>query len=224
MGLDRRGAVDQPKPLAQPEKGMRPVAGAKSFEIAKHEVVRAYKRVKANGGAAGADGVSLEQFERDVRNNLYRIWNQMSSGSYFAAPVKRVEIPKSDGKTRALGIPTVADRVAQMVVKQRLEPLVARYEDELKILLLPRDPNDDKNVILEIRAGAGGDDDLRQVDGILGEVELRLVGLEESGDVLVGDGDLDAFRDVHQDRMRITEREVELLALEVGLEADALDF
>ncbi len=95
---------------------------AKSFWISKHEVVRAYKRVKANGGAAGADGVSLEMFERDVKNNLYRIWNQMSSGSYFAAPVKRVEIPKSDGKMRPLGIPTVADRVAQMVVKQRLEP------------------------------------------------------------------------------------------------------
>jgi RNA-directed DNA polymerase len=100
------------------------VTAAKSYWIAKHEVVRAYKRVKANGGAAGADGVSLEQFERDVKNNLYRIWNQMSSGSYFAAPVKRVEIPKSDGKMRPLGIPTVADRVAQMVVKRRLEPLV----------------------------------------------------------------------------------------------------
>ena len=95
---------------------------AKSFWISKHEVVRAYKRVKANGGAAGADGVSLEMFERDEKNNLYRIWNQMSSGSYFAAPVKRVEIPKSDGKMRPLGIPTVADRIAQMVVKQRLEP------------------------------------------------------------------------------------------------------
>jgi RNA-directed DNA polymerase len=100
------------------------VTAAKPFWIAKHEVVRAYKRVRAKGGAAGVDGVSLEQFERDVQNNLYRIWNQMSSGSYFAAPVKRVEIPKSDGKTRPLGIPTVADRVAQMVVKQRLEPLV----------------------------------------------------------------------------------------------------
>ena len=96
--------------------------GAKSFRIAKHEVVQAYKRVKANGGAAGADGVSLQMFDRDVKNNLYRIWNQMSSGSYFAAPVKRVEIAKSDGKTRPLGIPTVADRVAQMVVKRRLEP------------------------------------------------------------------------------------------------------
>lgn len=100
------------------------MAGAKSYEIAKREVWQAYKRVKANGGAAGADGVSLKQFEQDLSKNLYRIWNRMSSGSYFAAPVKRVEIPKADGKVRALGIPTVADRIAQMVVKRRLEPEV----------------------------------------------------------------------------------------------------
>lgn len=103
-------------------RGDEPVAGAKSFKIAKHEVVQAYKRVKAKGGAAGADGVSLGQFERDLKRNLYRIWNRMSSGSYFAPAVKRVEIPKADGKKRLLGVPTVADRVAQMVVKQRLEP------------------------------------------------------------------------------------------------------
>jgi RNA-directed DNA polymerase len=103
---------------------MRPAEVAKSFEIAKHEVVRAYKRVKANAGAAGADGVTLGQFERELKKNLYRIWNQMSSGSYFAPPVKRVEIAKADGKLRPLGIPTVADRIAQMVVKQRFEPLL----------------------------------------------------------------------------------------------------
>lgn len=97
---------------------------SRSIEIAKHEVVRAYKRVKANGGAAGADGVGLRQFERDLKKNLYRIWNRLSSGSYFAPPVKRVDIPKADGKTRPLGIPTVGDRIAQMVVKQRLEPLL----------------------------------------------------------------------------------------------------
>lgn len=98
------------------------MAGAKSYEIAKREVWQAYKRVKANGGAAGADGVSLKQFEQGLSKNLYRIWNRMSSGSYFAAPVKRVEIPKADGLVRPLGIPTVADRIAQMVVKNRLEP------------------------------------------------------------------------------------------------------
>jgi group II intron reverse transcriptase/maturase len=101
---------------------MRHVAGAKSYEIAKREVWQAYKRVKANGGAAGADGVTLEQFAQDLGRNLYRIWNRLSSGSYFAPPVKRVEIPKEDGKVRPLGIPTVADRIAQMVVKNRLEP------------------------------------------------------------------------------------------------------
>lgn len=95
---------------------------AKSFEIAKREVWQAYKRVRANGAAAGADGVTLEQFEQDLPRNLYRIWNRMSSGSYFAAPVKRVEIPKADGKVRPLGIPTVADRIAQTVVKARLQP------------------------------------------------------------------------------------------------------
>ena len=84
------------------------MAGAKSFEIAKHEVVQAYKRVKAKGGAAGADGVSLAGFERDLKRNLYRIWNRMSSGSYFAPAVKRVEIAKADGKKRLLGVPTVA--------------------------------------------------------------------------------------------------------------------
>ena len=97
---------------------------SRSIEIAKHEVVQAYKRVKANGGAAGADGVGLKEFERDLKKNLYRIWNRLSSGSYFAPPVKRVEIPKADGKTRPLGIPTVGDRIAQMVVKQRLQPLL----------------------------------------------------------------------------------------------------
>lgn len=97
---------------------------SRSIEIAKHEVVQAYKRVKANGGAAGADGVELKEFERDLKKNLYRIWNRLSSGSYFAPPVKRVEIAKEDGKVRPLGIPTVGDRVAQMVVKRRLEPLL----------------------------------------------------------------------------------------------------
>lgn len=78
---------------------------SRSIEIAKHEVVRAFKRVKANGGAAGADGVGLKEFERDLKKNLYRIWNRLCSGSYFAPPVKRVEIAKEDGKVRPLGIP-----------------------------------------------------------------------------------------------------------------------
>jgi len=100
---------------------------AKPFSIAKREVWEAYKRVKANQGAAGVDGQSIAEFEEDLANNLYKLWNRMSSGSYFPPPVRRVEIPKQDGRTRPLGIPTVADRIAQMVVKQRLEPLLEPY-------------------------------------------------------------------------------------------------
>jgi RNA-directed DNA polymerase len=94
----------------------------KSFLISKSAVLEAYRRVKANKGAAGCDGQSIEDFEKDLENNLYKIWNRMSSGSYFPPPVKRVEIPKDDGRTRPLGIPTVSDRIAQMVVKLHLEP------------------------------------------------------------------------------------------------------
>lgn len=97
---------------------------AKPFSIAKREVWEAYKRVKVNRGAAGIDRQTIEEFERDLSNNLYKLWNRMSSGSYFPAPVRRVEIPKPDGQKRPLGIPTVTDRVAQMVVKQYLEPIL----------------------------------------------------------------------------------------------------
>ncbi len=97
---------------------------AKPFCIAKREVWEAYKQVKANRGAAGVDGQSIAEFDEDLSNNLYRIWNRMSSGSYLPPPIRRVDIPKGDGKTRPLGIPTVADRVAQMVVKRYLEPIL----------------------------------------------------------------------------------------------------
>jgi RNA-directed DNA polymerase len=103
---------------------MMHVAEAKPFEIAKREVWEAYKRVKANRGGAGVDGQSIAEFEQDLSKNLYRIWNRMCSGSYFPPAVRRVDIPKGDGKTRPLGIPTVADRIAQMVVLRRLEPLL----------------------------------------------------------------------------------------------------
>jgi hypothetical protein len=96
----------------------------KPFCISKREVWEAYKRVKANQGAAGVDGQSIEQFEEDLENNLYRLWNRMCSGSYFPPPVRRVDIPKGDGQTRPLGIPTVSDRIAQMVVQRYLEPIV----------------------------------------------------------------------------------------------------
>lgn len=100
---------------------------AKSYEISKHVVLEAFRRVKANKGAAGIDDESVEAFESELKNNLYKIWNRMSSGSYFPPPVKAVEIPKKTGGTRVLGVPTVADRVAQMVAKIYFEPQVEPY-------------------------------------------------------------------------------------------------
>jgi RNA-directed DNA polymerase len=102
----------------------------KSFDISKQLVWDAYKRVAKNKGAAGVDNQSLEDFDADLENNLYRLWNKMASGSYFPPPVKRVDIPKSDGKTRPLGILTVSDRIAQMVVKLKLEPVLEPHFDE----------------------------------------------------------------------------------------------
>jgi len=100
---------------------------AKPFGISKKEVWEAYKRVKANKGAAGVDEQSIEDFEGKLKDNLYKIWNRMSSGSYFPPPVRTVKIPKANGGERKLGIPTVADRIAQQVVKSRLEPEVDRF-------------------------------------------------------------------------------------------------
>lgn len=80
---------------------------AKPFQISKKQVWDAFKRVKANRGAAGVDGQSIADFEEDLKNSLYKLWNRLSSGSYFPPAVRRVEIPKSDGRTRPLGIPTV---------------------------------------------------------------------------------------------------------------------
>ena len=95
---------------------------AKSFTISKQLIWEAWLKVKFNQGAAGIDGQTIKDFEKDVKNNLYKIWNRMSSGSYIPPAVKLVEIPKSGGGQRPLGIPTVADRVAQMVVVMMLEP------------------------------------------------------------------------------------------------------
>ena len=100
------------------------MAEAKPFSISKHVVWDAYRRVKANRGAAGVDGQSLAAFETNLKGNLYKIWNRMSSGSYVPPPVRLVEISKEDGRMRPLGIPTVGDRIAQMVAKRVLEPMV----------------------------------------------------------------------------------------------------
>ena len=97
---------------------------AKPFVISKQLVWEAYKRVKANQGAAGVDSETVERFESNLKNNLYKVWNRMSSGTYFPPPVRTVAIPKKDGGERTLGIPTVEDRIAQTVVAMYLEPLV----------------------------------------------------------------------------------------------------
>ena len=97
---------------------------AKPFTISKHQVYKAFKAVKANAGGSGVDKQSIDDFEKSLKDNLYRIWNRMSSGTYFPPPVKAVAIPKKDGGQRILGVPTVADRVAQMVVRMEFEPNV----------------------------------------------------------------------------------------------------
>ena len=99
---------------------------AKPFVISKREVWNAFKKVKANRGAAGVDGQTIEAFEAALSGHLYKVWNRMASGSYMPSPVRRVDIPKASGGTRPLGIPTVADRIAQEVVRRHLEPRLER--------------------------------------------------------------------------------------------------
>ena len=100
------------------------MAEAKPFDVPKRLVWEAYKRVKANRGAAGVDGQTLADFEKGLEDNLYKVWNRMTSGSYMPPPVRLVEIPKGNGGMRPLGIPTVGDRIAQTAVKMVLEPQV----------------------------------------------------------------------------------------------------
>lgn len=97
---------------------------AKPLPISKAMVWKAFKKVKSNKGSAGVDQVSIQDFEENLENNLYRLWNRLASGSYFPPAVKEVEIPKGIGKTRRLGIPTVADRIGQQVLKNLLEPVL----------------------------------------------------------------------------------------------------
>jgi group II intron reverse transcriptase/maturase len=102
--------------------GMSGMASTKPYVIAKRSVWEAYQQVKASRGAAGIDEETIAMFEQNLSRNLYKLWNRMSSGSYFPPPVKQVEIPKAKGGTRKLGIPTVSDRIAQTVVKRIIEP------------------------------------------------------------------------------------------------------
>jgi hypothetical protein len=132
VGVERRGRLTRNVHFGQP--GRQPWEEArmnmpkpkdKSFAIPKQLVWEAWRQVKANKGAPGVDGQALEEFESDLKNQLYRIWNRMSSGTYFPPPIRAVEIPKPHGNgVRLLGVPTVADRVAQTVVAMQLEPLV----------------------------------------------------------------------------------------------------
>lgn len=127
MEMERRGQPVQSKNEGQPQNGRNPRIETKPFNISKRCVYEAFKRVKANRGGYGIDGQSLSDFEKDLSNNLYKLWNRMSSGSYHPPPVMRVEIEKPDGGIRPLGIPTVADRIAQMVVKLQIEPELERH-------------------------------------------------------------------------------------------------
>lgn len=101
-------------------------SGGKPFDIPKMLIWEAYQKVKANRGSAGVDGQSIAEFEQDEKNNLFKLWNRLSSGSYFPPAVKQVDIPKHGGGTRSLGVPTVADRIAQTAVAMLLEPEVER--------------------------------------------------------------------------------------------------
>ena len=121
MGTEPRGCIVQLCTLIN-SKEEELVDKAKPFDISKQVVYEAWKQVKANRASAGIDEMTIENFEKNLKDNLYKLWNRMSSGSYFPQAVKTVEIPKKDGGQRALGIPTVEDRIAQTVVTMYLEP------------------------------------------------------------------------------------------------------
>src|SRR5918911_3546530 len=104
MELDRRGCVVQPRPGAN-RRREEPLGKAKPFDIPRRAVWDAFKRVKANQGAAGVDGQSIAEFEADLSNNLYKLWNRLSSGSYCPPPVRRGGIPQTTGGTPPLGVP-----------------------------------------------------------------------------------------------------------------------
>ena len=123
MNVERRDSI---KPsVSQTQLGLPQEEGGpqtKPFLINRWQVYEAFRRVKAKAGSAGVDKQSIAEFEENLKDNLYKIWNRMSSGSYMPPPVKAVAIPKKSGGDRLLGIPTVSDRIAQMVVKLEFEP------------------------------------------------------------------------------------------------------
>jgi retron-type reverse transcriptase len=130
MLMERRALVENAGTSGQPGHREELAGKAKPFEIDKKEIVRAYRTVLTKGGAAGVDGQTIKDFGQYLKGNLYKLWNRMSSGSYFPPPVQRVEIPKAQGGKRALGIPTISDRIAQTVVKQRIQAGLESIFDE----------------------------------------------------------------------------------------------
>src|SRR5664279_2175274 len=124
MRGERRDGVVQSTSVANPQTGMSGVTSTKPYVIAKRAVWEAYQQVKANRGAAGVDEETIAMFEQNLSKNLYKLWNRMSSGSYFPPPVRQVEIPKAKGGFRKLGIPTVSDRIGQTVAKLIIEPIL----------------------------------------------------------------------------------------------------
>ena len=125
MSVERRGSIKQSvrrTQLGSSQEEVKPQT--KPFIINRWQVYEAYRRVKSNAGSAGVDKQSIAEFEENLKDNLYKLWNRMSSGSYMPPPVKAVAIPKKSGGERLLGIPAVSDRIAQMVVKLEFEPNV----------------------------------------------------------------------------------------------------
>lgn len=148
-GLTRssdEGAVMASEPRGQPGTGKERQQKwmnahdqqKKTYAISQKEVKEAWLRVRAKGGVGGVDGESIKSFEERLDKNLYKLWNRMSSGSYHPKAVRRVEIPKGDGKKRPLGIPTISDRVAQSVVRARLEPVVEKFFHQDSYAYRPR--------------------------------------------------------------------------------------
>lgn len=124
MEEERRGPAGQRPKGSTNEVGKSRWKGAKPFFISESAVKTAWERVRKNKGCAGIDGESIQQFESNLERNLYIVWKRMNSGTYFPEPVRRVEIPKGKNKVRLLGIPTVRDRIAQEVIRARLEERV----------------------------------------------------------------------------------------------------
>jgi len=155
------------------------MAENKPFGISKWRVLEAWRKVRANKGASGVDEVSIGQFEKKLKTNLYRVWNRMSSGTYMPPPVKRVMIPKADGKERPLGIPTVGDRVAQMVVKQELEPKVEP--------LFHPDSYGYKRPLLSIGT-LSRDGTAESTTGSMGTTEIQAIATAQNADVGLAGG------------------------------------